>query len=109
MTKKTDQKYAKLDSVASNLSEAMKHYRVVQEKALVQGIFLYDRELLNCSQCNLAEDIDHVGRLFTYRRGDNEFKTTGLQFIALDDKNERFKCPSCGAECLAPLEPPLHD
>ncbi len=109
MTKKEIAESEEYKAFISGMREVAEHYREIQDQRRALGLFLDDRELLKCHECGLFEDIDFIGKLFTYRRGDNEFKETGLQFIGLDDKNERFKCPSCGAECTPPPEPPLEE
>lgn len=109
MTKKEIAESAEYKDFISNMGEVMEYYKEIQEKRRELGLFLDDRELLKCHECGLSEDVDVIGKLFTYRRGDKEFKETGLQFINLDDKNEHFKCPSCGAEYVAPPESPLEE
>jgi hypothetical protein len=66
-----------------------------QAKAL--GLFANDRELLDCTGCDLAEDVDAAGRLITWHRGDQEIGVDcGLRFEEL--AADRFRCPVCGTE-----------
>lgn len=78
--------------------------REINDIAQQHGIFLADRETVSCTQCGLIEDVAFSGKLFTYYKHDPEFKETGLQFIELDNNNERLKCPACNAEVSAPQE-----
>lgn len=82
------------------IKECGERFRELNKWADKHGIFLDDREMLSCSQCGLKEDIAFSGKLFTYKKGDPEFKETGLQFVTLDKRDERFKCPNCNIEIL---------
>jgi predicted RNA-binding Zn-ribbon protein involved in translation (DUF1610 family) len=84
--------------------ECGERFRELNKWADLHGVFLDDREMLSCPQCGLKEDTTFSGKLFTYKKGDPEFKETGLQFIALDDQDERFKCPTCHIEILVSPE-----
>lgn len=86
------------------LKEVGERFREIHEHAKLHGTFGYDRETLSCPRCGLTEDIDFSDKLFTYKKGDAEFKDTGLQFIALDDRNEWFKCPLCNTKIQPPEE-----
>lgn len=88
----------------SFIKEVGEHFREMNERAKLQGIFTYDRETLSCPQCGLTEGIAFSGKLYAYKRGDTEFKDTGFQFIALDDRNEWFKCPLCNTKIQSPEE-----
>ncbi|GEM_PF-1910980 len=109
MARKNDLKDPKYDAFVSSMLEVAERYKKIQEQQCALGLFSYDRELVKCHVCKLSEDINFIGKLFTYRYGDIEFKDTGLQFISLDEKNECFKCPDCGAECLVLPEPSLKE
>ncbi len=63
-----------------------------QAKAL--GMFTDDRELLECEECGLYEDVTSKGLLITEFR-DSCGKDTGLRFIETEDSNI-FICPKCG-------------
>ena len=66
----------------------------LQAKARELGVFANDRELLECRQCGLMENVACSGLLFTCHPEslDND---TGLRFLELDQG--RFRCPSCGS------------
>ena len=59
------------------------------------GLFIGDRELLDCAHCGLLEDVLIGGRLVTYQAGAVDAADSGLRFAAADDDN--FVCPQCGA------------
>ena len=69
-----------------------------QKRAKKLGIFVHDRDLLACPKCGLEEDIAFEGHLMTIRRP--KFDETGLRFRALDSKDRKFSCPSCGTKKL---------
>ena len=94
----SDVEYKKL------IQECGERFCEINEMATQHGVFPYNRETVHCIQCGLTEDIAFSGKLFTYQQDDAEFKETGLQFITLDNTNERFKCPVCNTEILAPQE-----
>lgn len=75
-------------AVAQQLSE-------LHERARELGIFIDDRELLNCVSCGLQEDITIEGRLITHDSEFVDLSNSGLRFQQLDDG--RFCCPRCGA------------
>ena len=65
-----------------------------QAKAL--ALFTNDRELLECPNCGLKEDVSFDATLCTYR--DDEFDIdTGLRFPEPDDEGVSC-CPGCGGE-----------
>ena len=70
----------------------------IHQQAEDAGLFIGDRELLNCTHCGLQEDVLSDGRLVTVQADvENASATTdsGLRFAAADDGN--FICPQCGA------------
>lgn len=72
----------------------------VQKQADTMGLFANDRELLECSQCGLMEDVTHTGLLITCREPAID-QDTGLRFTKEPD--QKFRCPSCGALVMEPL------
>ncbi len=66
----------------------------LQAKARELGVFANDRELLECQNCGLLENVACGGRLFTCRPESLD-DDTGLRFVALS--RDRFRCPACGA------------
>jgi len=63
------------------------------------GLFPHDRELLECTGCDLVEDVTIEGRLITIHQGDDEFIDTGLKFERLNE--DTFTCPVCKTEIKA--------
>ena len=63
-------------------------------KALALGLFIDDRELLECWKCGLLEDVTFNGQLITCRTPDFG-QDTGLRFEKLPQ--DRFRCPVCGS------------
>lgn len=66
----------------------------LQAKARALGLFVNDRELLECPDCGLMENVAFDGRLFTCRPESLD-DDTGLRFEELS--GDRFRCPACGA------------
>lgn len=71
----------------------------VKRQAGALGIFIDDRELLECPSCGLMEDVTADGLLATYLRKSRRRKDCGLRFSRVDDT--RFQCPSCGTKIKA--------
>jgi predicted RNA-binding Zn-ribbon protein involved in translation (DUF1610 family) len=69
----------------------------VQARAL--GIFANDRELLECPNCGLLEDVTATGLLVTYSKDSVDLQDCGLRFRPVD--NTRFACPKCGTSVKA--------
>lgn len=67
----------------------------IYQQAEIAGLFIGDRELLNCAHCGLQEDVLTDGRLVTYQVDAADAADSGLRFAAADDGN--FVCPQCGA------------
>lgn len=65
----------------------------VKKQAESLGLFTNDRELLECSGCDLIEDVAFDGQLITYHRKSGDFKDSGLRFQRLDETT--FRCPVC--------------
>ena len=67
----------------------------LQAKARALGLFANDRELLECTNCGLMENVAAAGGgLFTCRPESLD-EDTGLRFKELS--RNRFRCPACGA------------
>jgi len=64
----------------------------LREQARDLGIFLEERELLECPGCGLLEDVDAVGRLLTCWPS-SLGQDTGLRFEELP--GHQFRCPNC--------------
>ena len=76
-----------------DLRELAARLAALQEKARSLGLFAGDRELLECPNCGLLEDVTFTGQLITWRPS-AEGQDTGLRFQELP--RDRFRCPACG-------------
>ena len=65
----------------------------IQKQAESLGIFVNDRELLECTGCDLVEDVAFDGSLITYHRESNDMTDCGLRFEKMD--KEQYRCPVC--------------
>jgi hypothetical protein len=73
----------------------------VHRLAQAAGLFLEDRDLLQCARCGLLEDVGCYGLLMTYLSGKPPIDS-GLRFRK--DKWDRYICPKCGAVAAAEKE-----
>lgn len=75
--------------------------RLEQVKAQVRalGIFTDDRELLECPNCGLLEDVTSEGLLVTYPKDSADLKDCGLRFKRAGKTS--FACPTCGTKIRA--------
>lgn len=71
--------------------------RKIHQQCETTGLFVGDRELLDCAHCGLLEDVLIDGRLVTYQSEAVNTADSGLRFVAAEDGN--FICPQCGASC----------
>ena len=81
------------------LTTLIRQLEQVKAQARMLGIFTDDRELLECPNCGLMEDVMADGLLATYSRTSRSRKDSGLRFSQLD-KN-CFECPACGTKVKA--------
>jgi rubredoxin len=86
-----------MNQTLNNLFQLASRLVAVQEQARSLGIFVGDRELLECPQCGLMEDVIFTGQLITCRPSAESPDTedTGLRFEELPQN--RFRCPACGS------------
>ncbi|HHH31465.1 MAG TPA: hypothetical protein ENK57_24390 [Polyangiaceae bacterium] len=91
---------AAVDKIVDGLAPLLPGLLDLQARAEALGVFLADRELLQCPDCGLMEDVTAHGILITYR-GEPPGEDTGLRFKPLVAE-DRFRCPSCSAEVEAP-------
>jgi uncharacterized C2H2 Zn-finger protein len=89
-----------MDQTLNNLRELASRLVALQEEARSLGLFVGDRELLECPKCGLLEDVAFIGQLITYHPSadgpDTEDTTdTGLRFEELSENY--FRCPACGS------------
>ena len=66
----------------------------LKKQAAALGLFTNNRELIECTGCDLAEDVAFDGRLITFHRNGDDLGDCGLHFEMID---ETFRCPICGA------------
>jgi predicted RNA-binding Zn-ribbon protein involved in translation (DUF1610 family) len=78
------------------LVELFRKLAKVKAQARALGIFTDDRELLECPNCGLLEDVTAKGLLVTYSGRSRSRTDCGLRFSQVDDTS--FQCPSCGAK-----------
>lgn len=69
--------------------------QALKKKAKALGMFTDDRELLECIQCGLKEDVTGHGILITFK-GDYTGVDTGLRFPEPDEDGKNV-CPGCVA------------
>lgn len=113
--KKKDSKMDSIIKLASELKE-------IQMQAEALGVFLNDRELIECPGCGLLEDVEISGKLITYFKGEtlanqsstkstktgmrvpsdllkiNSFSEEKMEDIGLRFREENlhvFQCPNC--------------
>ncbi len=94
MRKTTDLRCADT-KLADRIVPMVKKLKVARSQAQELGLFVEDRELLECDRCGLVEDVAIDGVWLVYRAGQPAVDS-GLRFLELD--NGVFRCPSCGAE-----------
>ena len=71
----------------------------IYKQAESLGLFINDRELLECPKCDLIEDVAYSGCLTTYHRNSDNWNDCGLRFEQINEKI--FRCPACGTEINA--------
>ena len=62
------------------------------------GIFTGDRDLLECPNCLLVEDVEIGGTLITYFKNDNSQKDLELRFNKI--KTGCSQCPNCNQSII---------
>jgi len=86
-------------SVPRELVELSRKLAKVKAQARMLGIFTDDRELLECPNCGLLEDVTANGLLVTYPGRSRSRMDRGLRFRPADET--RFACPKCGTRIKA--------
>ena len=81
------------------LTALIRQLEQVRAQARALGIFTDDRELLECPNCGLLEDVTATGLLVTYTKDSVDLKDCGLRFRPVD--KTRFACPKCGTSIEA--------
>jgi predicted RNA-binding Zn-ribbon protein involved in translation (DUF1610 family) len=83
----------------NGLIAAVRQLEQAKQQARALGIFTDDRELLECPNCGLLEDVTTEGLLVTYPNTSEEVNDSSLRFIPADESS--FICPSCGTKVKA--------
>ena len=78
-----------------NLLSAVRRLQEAKAQARVLGMFVEERDLLECPSCGLWEDVNCEGMLLVYRKDDPSQIESGLRFREVDETH--FVCPACGA------------
>jgi len=85
-------KYTDIQSLAKEIIK-------IKKRADALGLFTDDRDLLECKNCGLMEDVTFEGFLITFIKRENieynKMKDSGKRFIETNDPNI-FICPECG-------------
>jgi rubredoxin len=94
--------------IDKELRALFRQLQKAQEKARSLGIFIDDRELLECPECGLCEDITFQGFLFTHHKDDIfQENPRDIQFRQIDD--DHFECPVCETTVTVPPEAEYED
>ncbi len=83
-----------MSQISGNLRDLALRVAELQEQARSLGLFLGDRELLECPKCGLLEDVTIEGQLITCVPP-AEGQDTGLRFEEMSPG--RFRCSACGS------------
>jgi len=89
-------KKKKYDSFIKDILHLATSLKVLEAKARKMGIFLCERELVEC-KCGFVEDVASDGRLITYKKGD-KIEDTGLRFRKTAGKY--YVCPVCKSRIM---------
>ncbi|RZB30663.1 MAG: hypothetical protein SRB1_02943 [Desulfobacteraceae bacterium Eth-SRB1] len=87
------------NDLVQDISKVAKAFAAAQMQAEAICIFTGDRELLECPDCGLLEDVSSDGHLMTYKKSDGTIEDTGLRFQEIDCMH--FRCPTC--KCIVEL------
>ena len=94
-------KQKKPSIIPSELAQLAKRLQEVHHRAEAAGLFIEDRDLLQCPRCGLMEDVGFDGRLMTYLRTDADTKDSGLRF---ELNKKQCICPFCHLVFSPPAE-----
>ncbi|MCJ7775230.1 MAG: hypothetical protein MUP08_02460 [Desulfobulbaceae bacterium] len=92
--KKYENGKSSLSGLAQKIKPLVEDIIRIQKQAKSLGIFVNDRELLECTGCDLVEDVSFEGALMTYHRDSDDMTDSGLRFEEMDE--EKYRCPVCG-------------
>jgi hypothetical protein len=83
----------------SNIRPIARELMRIKKQAGALGMFTNDRELLECTGCDLVEDVTCHGFLITCHRNSNSMDDSRLRFEKLNQ--DIFRCPVCKTELKA--------
>ena len=86
-------------SVSREIVEIARQLAKVKAQAQALGIFTNDRELLECPNCGMVEDVMATGMLVTYQKDSVDLQDCGLRFRPVGKTH--FACPKCGTSIKA--------
>ena len=86
------------------LVDLCRQLQFVQSQAAALGVFVDDRELIDCPSCGLFEDVTSEGLLITSRELATPPLDTGLRFCEISPNT--FQCPACAG--VIPLKEEAH-
>ena len=80
-----------LSGLAQKIKPFVEDIIRIQKQAKSLGIFVNDRELLECTGCDLVEDVAFDGSLMTYHRDSDDMTDSGLRFEVKGPKSRYGK------------------
>ena len=92
--KKHENGKSSLSGPAQKIKPFVEDIIQIQKQAKSLGIFVNDRELLECTGCDLVEDVAFDGSLMTYHTESDDITDSGLRLEGMRD--EKYRCPVCG-------------
>lgn len=92
-------KKSKDSKLISRIRPIARELMRIKRQAEALGVFTNDRELLECTGCDLVEDVTCDGFLITYHRNSDSMDDCGLRFEKLSQDASR--CPVCKTELKA--------
>ena len=85
------------------LIELCRSLEGIEKKAEALGLFVNNRELLECPCCGLFEDVTIEGILITSRKVTTPPIDTGLRFQEISQGT--YQCPDCSQQIELPPAP----
>ena len=83
------------DELLKQIKPLAEQLQTLQEQAERLGVFTGDRELLECAECGLEEDVTADGFLIVCRKP-VPGTDTGLRFTKDVENKGKYLCPVCG-------------
>ena len=93
-----------INKLIKKIQPMIEKLQELQAKLKSMGLFADHRDLAECVDCQLFEDVSSHGMLFVYK-DKNYYQDTGLRFEELDDGGVR--CPKC-SKVFCPHDASLH-